>query len=72
MADATPHDLHVLLVEIRGDVKATRDMVEKHLADDNRVHTDHENRLRVNEKFRWGVTAVLMAMAAIGSWGLFA
>ncbi len=71
MPEVTPNDLMVLLTEIKGDVKATHDAVARHLKDDDRIHADHEKRLRVNEKFRWSATAVLVVISALGTWGLY-
>ncbi len=71
MTEVTPNDLMVLLTEIKGDVKATHDVVSLHLEQDDRIHADHEKRLRVNEKFRWSATAVLVVISALGTWGIF-
>lgn len=79
MSEVTPHDLHVLLVEIRGELQAARSDIAAHLKDDDKTHarlergiTDHEQRLRANDKFRWGASAVLAAITALGTWGFFA
>ena len=53
-------DLHVLLVESRGDLKRLSEMVEHHLVYDDAIHADHERRLRTNERFRW------MTVGAVG------
>ncbi len=72
MTEVTPNDLMVMLTEIKGDVKATHDAVSRHLKEDDRIHADHEKRLRVNEKFRWGATAIMVVISALGTWGIFA
>ena len=60
------HDLHLLLVEIRAEVRATRDAVEKHLKDDTAIHADHEDRLRKTERGLWtlGGMGALVAVLA--------
>jgi hypothetical protein len=79
MSEVTQHDLHVLLVEIRGELRAARVDIAAHLKDDEKTHArleataaDHEMRLRANDKFRWGIAAVLAVTTALGSWGIFA
>ncbi len=71
MSEVTPNDLMVMLTEIKGDVKATKAAVERHLVEDDKVHADHELRLRASERFRWSASALWLGLTALGTWGFF-
>lgn len=70
MSEPTLTSLAVQLARIEGMVAQTHAAVAQHLADDVKVHTDHEHRIRSNEKFRWRATGYAAGAAAIVSSGV--
>jgi superfamily II DNA helicase RecQ len=68
----TSEELARTLGRIEGFTKATYEAVEKHLQDDLRVHTDLEDRMRIQERFRWVSMGAIILVATVGGWGLFA
>ncbi len=61
----------VLLARIDERTKAMADRLEEHLENDEQVHADHEERIRVGEKWRNRLIG-LIAAGAGGSGGLAA
>lgn len=52
----TNQELHILLVEIHGDLKALASSVDRQVKEDTIIHQDFEDRMRKSEKFRWMTT----------------
>jgi hypothetical protein len=65
---SSPEQIAATLARIDANVAAMKELVEKHLADDDRVHSDLENRMRSQEKFRYG-TLACVALAVSGGGG---
>lgn len=59
------------LARIDANVAAVKELVEKHLADDDRVHSDLEVRMRSQEKFRWGTMACAALLMTSGGFLTF-
>ena len=64
----TCRDLQLLLVEIKSELAAMRDQMGSHIEKVEKIHADHEQRLRTNEQFRWAASGVLAFLGVLGGW----
>jgi hypothetical protein len=67
----TNEELWQTLGRIEAYGKANYDLVSDHIKEDLRVHSDLEDRMRIQEKSRWTAMGAICLVAAIGGWGLF-
>ena len=58
-------EILVALEGIRGEISATRELIHAHIALDDSVQKDHENRLRVAEKSLGQAKGIMGFMAFI-------
>lgn len=59
-----------LLVRVSEKQDSLIQRIEDHLEMDEKVHDDHEKRLRDQEKFKWGVYGITAGVASVISGGV--
>lgn len=67
MAEPTMFDIAVQLARIEQKQDALLETTATHLAADQLIHTDHEQRIRSNERARWRMTGYAASVAALVS-----
>lgn len=59
-----------LLVRVSEKQDSLIQRIEDHLEMDEKVHDDHEKRIRDQEKFKWGVYGITSGVATIVGGGV--
>lgn len=70
-AQVTVADLYRELVGMRGDLTRSLtklEVIESRNSDADRLHADHEARLRQLEKFRWQLVGVVLALNVLAGY----
>lgn len=60
-------NVFVVLGRIEANVQATKDIIERHTELDDKVHQDHETRIRRGEKVMYTAAGVLLLVMGGGA-----